>query len=320
MSLGETMLIYAPAGGQKSMVALHLAAAVASGGEFLGRQASHQRVLFVDGELSEHSFAERLGTFGKPEGLDLHSECFQPVEGLAKAEWKPVRIEDSEWQDAFVSLVQQKQYKLVIFDNVRTLTAGINENEAAAISPINAFIRRLRHLDCAVAVVHHSRKADAEDGATVYAGSTNFLTIYDIAIGIERVGDNGITFDVVKDRGRSVADYFREGSWRLSIGEGGGYTRYDHYSAEYAAGRELLAEIDAGEYVSKEAIYAAAKQKHGLRWSNGNNRLRGLHEKLVDIDATEESFAVFSDRVKIGTDAGKADSKFGVEEGSCDDF
>lgn len=324
----DTMFLYAPSGGYKSMVAINLAVAVASGATFMGRKAHQARVLYVDGELSQYSFKERLGLFGSPEQLDILSECYQDTSQLHRL--PPIHIEkDGEedssrskrrkpaasggeegkpkgWQAELLTLIDANQYKLVVFDNVRTLTDGINENDAADITPLNTLVKRLRHMGCAVLVVHHTRKAEGGGGEAVYAGSTNFLTVYNTCIGINTVGLDGISFDVIKDREKSVGDYFRESCWRLGSEAGAGFSEFDAFSAEYKQMERLMVDIRRGEFTTKGAITAAARSKYGLKFRSDPSAFKGLHRVLADAGVVSETFHEFEGMVRSGITCAKA--------------
>lgn len=304
----DTMFLFAPAGGYKSMVAINLAVAVASGGKFMGKQAYQGRVLFIDGELSQYSFQQRLGLFGTSEHLEILSECYQSPRALPSL--KPIHIEDqSRWQPSLLTLAERNDYSLIVLDNVRTLTDGINENDSAEISPMNTFVKRLRHQGCAVLVVHHTRKGEGNEGESVYAGSTNFLTVYNTCIGIEPVGVDGIRFNVIKDREHSVDDSFREGNWRLSDIPGEGFVAFDGFSAEAAQMRALMDAVRGGEFSTKAALIRAARSRFGIKFSTKSGELRGLHNKLAEEDIVPTKFEDFDEIVKdsIATANGKED-------------
>jgi hypothetical protein len=317
----DAMMIFAPAGGQKSMVALHMATAIAKGSEFMGKPTTQRRVLFVDGELALHSWHERLEVFGRSDNLRIVSESGQDKSSLTKL--KRICIDDESWQSDFIDTIQAGDYGAVVLDNFRTLTDGINENDASEITPLNSFVKRVRQLGCAVVAVHHTRKAEGDDGRSVYAGSSNFMTIYDTVIGIDRVGPNGITFNVTKDRGCSVSAYFREKSWELDMTPGGGYVEFDPFAAEMSSGLKLMREVDDGMYVNKAAIYRAARGVHNLSWSKGSSGdFKALFYLLRDMDAVEDDFVAFEERVKKGTALAKSRAD-GIQlstEDDSDDF
>jgi hypothetical protein len=316
----DTMFLYAPSGSYKSMVAINLAVAVASGGTFMERKAHQAKVLFVDGELSKYSFKQRLELFGTSENLHILSESYQDPALLHLL--PPIHIEtdsaeeqrhtgrrkltsqsDNEgkargWQSALLTLTERNRYGLIVFDNVRTLTNGINENDAADITPLNTLVKRLRYLGCAVLVVHHTRKGEGDGGEAVYAGSTNFLTVYNTCIGIDTVGGDGISFNVIKDREMSVGDYFRETCWRLSEESGIGFVRFDGHSAAMVKMRQLLSDIESGVFTTKGALVEAARKKYFIRFQSKPSAFKALHSTLAEAGAVSDDFSDFDAMVR----------------------
>ena len=333
----DTMLLYAPAGGYKSMVAINLAVAVASGGTFMGKQAYQQRVLFVDGELSAYSFKQRFELFGCSENLDILSECFQPPERLH--ELPPIQLEqmtppnqharqtrrhaiagDSEqrkrrgWQEEILTLVRVNEYKLVVLDNVRTLTVETDENNAKDVAALNTLVKRLRYLGCAVLVIHHTRKGKDETGASVFAGSSNLLTVYNTAICIETPCSNVISFTVDKDRENSIGDYFRETHWQLDSSPGVGFLHADAYAIERAEMCRLIRRIDNGEFTTKGAIVGAARKEHGLKFGTSGGALKGLWAKLDEEDVVCGGYTAFNTRVTEAIKIERDVCQFGTPE------
>lgn len=321
----DTMLLFAPAGGFKSMVAIHLAVAVANGGTFMGQQAHKGRVLFVDGELSAYSFKQRFELFGDSASLDILSECYQDPTKLHTLD--PIHLEEStvprparaterrklepaegstrrkDWQSAILTLVERNGYSLVVFDNVRTLTGDINENDAADIAPLNTLVKRLRYIGCAVLVVHHARKAEDEDGHAVFAGTSNFMTVYNTTLGIEKVAPEIIRFEVHKDRENSISDYFRETAWKLSDVPGTGFVQTDAESAQRAQMVDLMRRLDGGEFSTRGAFLKSARRRHGIQYRSTPSAIKALHAVLAEEAVVPDEYSTFNSRVSLGVAA-----------------
>lgn len=328
----DTMLLYAPAGGYKSMVAINLAVAVASGGTFMGKQAHKGRVLFVDGELSEYSFKQRFELFGRSGNLDILSECFQPAGELhllpaiqleqmtapapvvSKGGRRTIgRAEQpGGWQAEILTLVQRNSYKLVVFDNVRTLTVDTNENDARDVAALNTLVKRLRYLGCAVLVIHHTRKAKDEDGAAVFAGSSNLLTVYNTAVCIETPCNGVISFKVDKDRENSIGDYFKETHWTLDSAPGAGFRETNAHDAVYMEMGLLVEKLWRGQFKTQGELVTAARNKHGLRFSGSKHgdAIGGLHALLAGEAVVNADFASFHSDVKRALAAAKEGKSF----------
>jgi len=165
-------LLFAPSGGQKSLLALDLARSVAEGGEFLGYKCLQHKTLYVDGEMSNFSISKRAEQFCITE---LPEEWF----GYLTPDGEVLDFNDAGCQEAFLEFVEQEGYRFIVFDNLRVLLSVVDENDAAAFQGFNAFVRRLRDKSCSVFVIHHSNKA----GET-YSGSSNLVTVFDYVIGL----------------------------------------------------------------------------------------------------------------------------------------
>lgn len=93
------------------------------------------------------------------------------------------------WLPELVRTVEAGEYKLVILDNLSTLSPSLeDENSAAAWAPLNETVVALKHLGVAVLLVHHTGKG-ATKGAS-YRGSSNLTTTLETSISLERVGED----------------------------------------------------------------------------------------------------------------------------------
>jgi AAA domain len=115
-----------------------------------------------------------------------------------------VDLSDPADKDRIISLVKNKGFRLVIFDNLSTLSPGLkSENDATEWTPLNDLIIDLKGLDCAVITVHHSgKKGD-------YRGSSNLLAPLERVIGLEAVLDSpfhGCQFTVLAGKDRNGDD------------------------------------------------------------------------------------------------------------------
>lgn len=159
-------MVYAWRGVGKTHVALGIAFAVASGGQFLNWIAPTPRhVLYLDGEMPASTIQERL------RGLVLSSnEDFDP---------ENLRILTPDLQDRVIpdlgTLEGQDQIEeirsradLIIVDNLSCLArnTGASENDAESWRLVQDWALRLRREGCAVLFVHHSGKGGQQRGTS----------------------------------------------------------------------------------------------------------------------------------------------------------
>lgn len=170
-------LIFAPAGGMKSLFCFNLAISLASGEPFLGYQTEKSKVLYLDAEMSHYDIGDRVALF--------NAEQLDNLRYLTNGDTS-FDFKDPTHQEAFTQYIKESDYDVIIFDNLRTMALIENENDSSSFSTINAFLTRLRDLNKTIFLVHHSNK-----GAETYAGSSNIITPYNNVIGLLDAGRQG---------------------------------------------------------------------------------------------------------------------------------
>jgi hypothetical protein len=86
-------------------------------------------------------------------------------------------IAEDTGQDEIYSRVVDDAFDLVILDNFSVLAQVNDENDAAAMAPVLAFLMRLKQANKATILVHHSGK-----GGNDYRGSSKLATTFGKAI------------------------------------------------------------------------------------------------------------------------------------------
>jgi RecA-family ATPase len=129
-------MIYAERGVGKTWIALSIAHAIASGGEFLCWRAPRARkVLYLDGEMPAQTLQERYAAVVRASMRDAPRENFR----LAAADCQPDGLPDlaneqaQRFYDAAIA-----DAELIICDNLSTLAHGLRENEADSFGPIQS--------------------------------------------------------------------------------------------------------------------------------------------------------------------------------------
>jgi hypothetical protein len=182
----------------KSFLALNLALAVAAGGKALGDLAVQQGdVLYLSLEGGEHGIVPRadtmLGGAPAPQALDVATE------------WP--RIEDGGGDALEDWLREHPQARLVIIDTFQKVRSpssgkkGIYEEDYAAFDRLVQLAARYR---VCILVMHHTRKADAEDVFDTISGSTGMTGSVDALWVLRRIrGQDTATLAVT---GRNLAE------------------------------------------------------------------------------------------------------------------
>ena len=155
---GKFGIVAGEAGTNKSMLALDLAVAVASGQPIFGH-AVHDSgpVLILSGEDTNEEVGARLWRIAEGRGLDLRDLDIRVV--AEEALW----LDDpTEWERVCATAAQMNA-RLVVLDPLRLLTLAEEKDSTAMMS----VLRRLRELSqragCAVVLVHHYRKRSEAD-------------------------------------------------------------------------------------------------------------------------------------------------------------
>ena len=163
----------------KSFLALDLAVAVASGSPCLRCFPAGQRgpALLFAAEDAALVVRRRL------EGVDFESLDVHLIS------LPTLRLDHHDDRQALAATVAQLQPKLLVLDPFVRLHC-IDENAAAEVAPLLAFLRHLqRDLHTAVALVHHARKGAAhERGGQALRGSSEFHAWGDSNLYMRRIG------------------------------------------------------------------------------------------------------------------------------------
>ncbi len=158
------VMIHAPRGIGKTLVALNIAYAVASGGEFLGWEAAVPRgVLFVDGEMPANVLQERIAAIVA--GADKEKQaCLK----IITPDLQEYAIPDLATPDGQAELNEEitDEIDLIILDNLSALVRSGKENEAESWQPIQDWALSQRAGGRSVLFIHHSGKRGAQRGTS----------------------------------------------------------------------------------------------------------------------------------------------------------
>jgi KaiC/GvpD/RAD55 family RecA-like ATPase len=124
-------------------------------------------VLLVDGELPLTDLSYRLALLGKPMGeeckkgmltisssLDVQARTGSPI-NLTKEKYR---------NDITEHFSNTPECKVLILDNLTSLTDGMNENVKMEWAPINRWLLNLRGMGVTTILVHHANKGGKDRG------------------------------------------------------------------------------------------------------------------------------------------------------------
>lgn len=153
LSPNELLVLAAPPRAGKSLLALALAKAVASGGTFLDRPVKQGKVLYINIEDSSGKVKRRL-----------IAQEWTEAEAKNVTELNRFSLDQIE---ALEELIREESYSLVVIDTLsRVRRDGYSENSsdmANALAPLQDIAAEN---NCCILVVHHTRKQGLETKAT----------------------------------------------------------------------------------------------------------------------------------------------------------
>jgi len=171
-------MVFAPRGVGKSWFCMALAVSITEGRKrFLGWEInSHERVLYVDGEMATVEIKERFSGLCASPNDYLH---ILPSERLYR-EGRPLSIDALEEQHAVDEALDVLKeagtpIQVIVFENLSTLRRGINENDNDAAKPMMDWFQDLRHRGYTVIIVHHSGKSGQQRGASILEVTLDYI-------------------------------------------------------------------------------------------------------------------------------------------------
>ncbi len=193
---GLTLLAGKPKIG-KSWLALDFASAVASGGDVMGRDCEHGPVLYLALEDNQRRLQRRLqlvaGSEPWPRDLEFQTEWPRLDAGLSKMR---------DW------VVTRPGARLLIVDTLAIIrpagrvTDSVHSNDYGALRGLHQLAS---DHGISVLVVHHVRKADAEDPFDTVSGSTGLTGAADSTLILtKRDSDGGV---ILYGRGRDLEEF-----------------------------------------------------------------------------------------------------------------
>lgn len=193
-------MLYAPRGMGKTLLALAMAYAVASGTSVARWTApSARRVLYIDGEMPLAALQERLsaivaGAAARPASADflmLAADYFP--DGLPN-------LATPAGQAAIEGMLDG--VALIVIDNISTLASGGHDNDAESWTPVQGWLLKLRRRGVSVLLVHHAGKGGQQ------RGTSRREDVLDTVIALRRPSDycptDGARFDIHLEKVRGA--------------------------------------------------------------------------------------------------------------------
>lgn len=168
ISTNSLNMIYAERGLGKTWFSIFLALCLARGEDFLDYLVERPcPVLYIDGEMPLADLQGRVIALDPDPPATL---MLLPSETLFR-EAKPLNLHNKEDQiaieGAITTLVEREMGPaVVIFDNLSSLSGGVDENDNSALDTLLQWLLGLRHRGLAIILVHHAGKSGTQRGAS----------------------------------------------------------------------------------------------------------------------------------------------------------
>jgi len=166
---GTIIMYEAPRGVGKTLLSMMTACAATRKGVTIGpwRSENPVGVIYVDAEMPAEEAQDRL------KGLlcnlpPAQAPLFYMSHDVMRKNGLPTpNLVDPEWRDAISAILRDRQiFKLLILDNIASLSPGYDENSKIEWDPINQWLLSLRFMDVGVIMDHHTGKSGTQRGTS----------------------------------------------------------------------------------------------------------------------------------------------------------
>src|SRR5215204_7172162 len=145
-------MLYAPRGIGKTLLALSMGLAVASGANLLRWSAPRsRRFLYVDGEMTVADLQQRLAQIAAGLGREVPNDAFRIL--AADQTDRGINLATEEGQEGINRVLDGTD--LIVLDNLSTLFPHGSENAGDAWVPMQNWLLKLRRSGVSVLFVHH---------------------------------------------------------------------------------------------------------------------------------------------------------------------
>lgn len=181
----EFMLLHAAAKTGKSMLALNLGLAVATGADFLGMETFKSKVMYLQTEIAPSALADRIEAMLSGttiETYDLAQLNFLVADNR-------IRLDSKTGMSLLGEVLVKESPSLLIIDPFYDLHSK-NEDNATEMAPILSDIREMaREIGCAILLIHHQGKKGesfSSNAGHACRGSSSFADVPDCSVSMSR--------------------------------------------------------------------------------------------------------------------------------------
>ncbi len=248
-------VLHGDGGTGKSILAGHLARAITTGGQCLGRPTIQGNVVIIDAENHLAEIARRL------HALDFHNS---PTTRFAyyRASDPILGATDRIDVDLLTHVLEVHQANVCILDSQRGVWAG-DEKEAIEIRPLYRALQAMAEaLDCAVIIIHHDRRMGG------YSGSSDIHNAADTRLHLERPDPEKPERILHHAKARSSAE-LPSASYTFTFDQATGYFTFTQPREPVTEAMTILTALDDDDW----RTYPEVADRAGMRQADAKMHL-----------------------------------------------
>ncbi|MHC9064024.1 DnaB-like helicase N-terminal domain-containing protein [Nitrospira sp. CMX1] len=240
---GGNVMVYGPRGIGKTFFELSLTASLVTGTQFLKWPISESvGVLYLDGEMQLDELRGRItNLLPEPPKAPLR---FLSSEMVYHRLHRDLVLSSEAVRDEVMTILDaHPEIRVLIFDNISCLFAGLDEDKKRDWEPIAGWLIRLRHRGLATVLVHHAGKGGQQRGTS---GREDALdTVIALSRPATHEAKDGCHFEVKFEKCRSVKGD-AVGPLDVKLTEKDGLLTWEHKDLEQTKEGQVKALLDEG--------------------------------------------------------------------------
>ena len=286
------ILISATRGIGKTWLAMGLVNAITRGEQF-GPWELKKSVpcMYIEGEMAAQDVKSRLAALNKNKGprkkpLFIYSDAYASYLNLSRAS-----LVDEEWRSKIQQIAIEKDVKIIVVDNITSLTPGLDENSRMEWSSINEWLLRLRFEGITAILIHHTGKMGTQRGTSAREDNIDTSIMLQRPKGYRSVDGAKFIMDFTKSRGTAISDLSLIGAYQFQLGQNqSGELIWTYGDSKVETKKEVLkmldeedSQVDIANALQISSGYVSQIRKKAIKDGllSSNNKLTDSGKKEV---------------------------------------
>jgi KaiC/GvpD/RAD55 family RecA-like ATPase len=295
--------VVADPGTGKTIFLASICNAISKGEDFgpWENKSGAKKILYVEGELGKRYWQKMTKTIGIDSDNFFTLSKSQVISENSKLGNNILLTND--WFRGFIeTYLIDNEIKVVVFDNLSSLTPGLDENSKKDFDPINQYFIRLRAMGVTVLVVHHTGKSGDQRGISSRKDQVDKFIYLRAVKGHDPL--DGARFTLSFDKSRmepGICDSIKTKElWFQQTARGNYEWTFD--AVRLTDDPEFIRDVISNQYTQRDLGTKYNKSQSSIR-----DYLKTLLEKdyirrvgtgrLVNFEATEQALNIFPEEV-----------------------